>query len=71
LEIADVGYDFLVELKNNKTISVAEKLAIKQRCFNFLKELLAQLVERLPTNLCTYKGMRLLSPVNCLRENKS
>jgi hypothetical protein len=71
LEVADVGYDFLVELKNNKTINVEEKLVIKQRCFNFLKELLAQLVERLPTNLCTYKGMRLLSPVNCLSENKS
>lgn len=36
-----------------------------------MRKLLVQLVERLPTNLDSFKSMRLLSPCNCLNQEKS
>lgn len=64
-----LGFSFEMACQNNN-LSVNQKECVKARCFSFLKKLLKELLQRLPSNLNIFKNIQLFSVNNCLKPNK-
>jgi hypothetical protein len=63
----DYGSNFECKLRE-LNIEVTEVVNIKTKCFNFLKRLAEELVQRLPTNVNSLQNLRYYSPNLCLSQ---
>lgn len=69
-----LGFSFeeiMRELRTGKQISIDVETFIRNRCIDFLVNLITQLQQQLPDNVQILKKLSLLVPENCLRTKKS
>lgn len=70
LEDCDFGYYFNIELTNTN-LPEAEVTELKQKCLAFIKRLIEELCNRMPSNLDLFSKSKLFSPEKILNHKRS
>lgn len=67
LSKVDLGIDYHREVAKN-TLSLEQKKTVETRSVNYIKQLVKELIQRLPNNIAHFKKMQCFSPKICLSQ---